>query len=535
MLPGVTIFDGVPENDGDVFPALPSGTPDGPGEVFDGTSVDDQSDGGGDDGLGTGGTINPPTPPPPIPKPLPKDILELFCAPCPLSKSGVHQFFSQLSVASGGIQPYSYSIVQGAVPDGTTLLTDNGTLNNSAIVFGQTTVVEPYSYTVRVTDSTGIVSVTPVSSNGSGISGYTNLGPFDGVLGSITTPADDQLLMMICITGRDVSGPPVFNEVTSIATKGGSSLTFTRIFHDTFTYSDAAADGALPVACISIDIFTAPAPTQITAGVGWQGQLSITSDFSNHMRGTVALMSIGGLKDLSSPFDPVLTPLASPSPGPNVASNTSGTASVPTNHGVDTSSAADALFALTINHDFAGSDAAAVAPPGWLTIANLNNPLSACGFNLMLSYQNQTTIQTGATIAAGFSDNYWYQFVFGLEGTGGSPLSAEQIVSGNISDVVPGTATITSSTVPSDTAQGGEALFHVPTYNTLHIEVFGGSATGTQLASTFGLDLGVGPNGHAVYDFTPATPGAPVDDGTGVMPYVIGTGSPSGEIIFTWK
>jgi len=529
MLPGVTIFDGVPENDGDVVPALPAPIPDdGPGLVLDGVSVDDPTGGGG--GQPGGGTINPPNPGPPNPTPLPKTVLELFCAPCAASNSGVHKFFDQTSVASGGVQPYFYDISGGTLPDGTELLTENGTLNNSARVYGQATTVGPYSYKVRVTDSTGILSFAPIGNgtHGSGLATYSNDGPGSVHTGALNTPDDNQLIMLICITARDVSGSPVFNEVTDITS---SSLSFTRIFHDTFTYTDSAADAALPVACISIDIFTAPAPTQITTGITWQGHLSISSDFSNHISGTIAALSIGGLKDINNPFDPLLD---FSSPGPNVAVNTSGSASAPTNTHIDTSIASATLFALTINHD-TFPNATGVAPSGWILLGDSNTSTPASGINMMLSYQTQTAILTGAEAVAWFSDNFWYQLVVAFNGKGCLPLTAEQTVSGTITGVVPGMEIITLNSSPELVASDGEGLFQVPVYNNLRIEVFGGSLTGTQLNSTFGADLSVGVNGHAVYNFTPATPGAPIDDGSGVMPYTIGTGSPAGEIIFTWS
>jgi hypothetical protein len=501
-----TVFSGATVS-GPISVSLPSPPPEG--DVFDGST--EQSSNGGTGDLGTGGTLAPPRPAPPTPIPPDPNVLVLTTAPS--AALGQYDFYDQLNIASGGIPPYSYSIVGGAIPNGTAFYSSDGQVGNAAQVRGTLLDNGPFSYTVQAQDSTGLLTFTTI---GGGTYSGSGAYPGDAVAGSITTPAANQLVMIVCITGRDNTTLDT-NAVTDIVTSGG--LTFTRAFHDaSFTYTDSSGDASFPVASYSIDIFTAPAPSQITSPIFWHGTMS--GSFVNH--GTAFVLSIGGLNSLSSPFDPMT---------PNVASNTSGTTSTPSNTGVTTTNANDALLSLIINHG-PTSDVAPVPPTGFIQIANKDNPGGASGFSLLLSYLSETTIQSAITLTAGFSDHYWYSAIFALEGGGGTPLTAQQTVTGNISTVVPGTTTIDLST-PNTNNPGSQPVFLVPPYNTLTVEVYGGSLTGTTLKSTYGLDLSVGVNGHAIYTFTPATPGAPPENG-GAMPYTIGTGSPAGEIIFSW-
>lgn len=65
--------------------------------------------------------------------------------------------FNQVNIASGGVEPYSYAIVSGSVPIGTSLNLSTG------IVSGTPTVQGNYVYTVQVTDGISQTNAAPIS------------------------------------------------------------------------------------------------------------------------------------------------------------------------------------------------------------------------------------------------------------------------------------------------------------------------------------------------------------------------------------
>lgn len=149
MLPGVVIFDSTTDFDGTPMPVSPSPPP--IGDVFDGTT--EQAGSGGNGNLGSGGTVY--IPPPVQPPYVPPDPTNLVLTVSPPMPSGKFKLFNQISLATGGIQPYNFSIVAGAVPAGTSLVTNNGTNGNIAQVQGNPTAEGPYNYTIQVQDSSG--------------------------------------------------------------------------------------------------------------------------------------------------------------------------------------------------------------------------------------------------------------------------------------------------------------------------------------------------------------------------------------------
>lgn len=213
----------------------------------------------------------------------------------------------------------------------------------------------------------------------------------------------------MCVTGRDNTSADI-NQVTAIAASG---LTFTRIFHDvSFTYSDTAGDPSFPDASISVDVFTAPAPTTLTA-LAWTATMA-GDGFVNH--GTWSQFSVVGLPDLSNPFDPnVLVPVT--------AKNVSGTSSAAAVPGVTTTNSNDLLVGLFVNHDF---NAAVTPSPaaGWTTIVGprQDNGGASGHWQLPVS-KNFSAPQTGLTVPTGFSDDYWYGAVFAFTSDSGAAPS----------------------------------------------------------------------------------------------------------------
>src|SRR5208282_275924 len=63
------------------------------------------------------------------------------------STTQLGQFYRQTNVAGGGTAPYTYSLLVGTLPPGTTLNTSNGT------VYGTLTTAGVFTYTIEATDS----------------------------------------------------------------------------------------------------------------------------------------------------------------------------------------------------------------------------------------------------------------------------------------------------------------------------------------------------------------------------------------------
>jgi hypothetical protein len=488
-------------------PDLPDGTPEG--TVFTGLSVTVAGDGTTTGGLGNGTLPAQHTPTGTVAPHNPVTVngpLQLNASANPQQAQGMPYF--QIDAASGGIPPYTYSLAAGSLPLGTTFQTNNGASGNVAIVSGQPLNPGPFSYTIEAQDSSGQISVECLGG------GPSQSGP------EIITSAPNQLVMIVIVSSRNNVGPDV-NQVTGI---NASGLTFTRVFHDeSFTYSDAVLSPSFPVVSVSVDIFTAPAAEQVNF-TGWTPVVE-GDGFVNEAANYVLV--IGGLKDINSPFDPN-------SLLPNVASNATGSPSDPVNI-VTTTNPDVTLFGVMINHTPGeSSDTTPIPALGWNAVTG--SPFdsgggSAAGFASLVSYHTVSppAVQNDTLVPAGFEDDFWYSVVFAFVGGGGTPATATVTVSGTISGVVPGSQTfVTNNIQPS-----GVSYFNVPPYNTLTIEIFGGSETGSEVISTFGAITSAPADGFNSVTYTPTTPGAPPIGG--VVVYEVGTGSPAGEIIFTWS
>lgn len=507
--------------DGDTLPGS-SGFPDGvpEGTVFSGVSVTLIPTGGGTTGTGGsssgGGTLNltpgggslPPSFGPAGGKSPIIQAPTVFGGPLtlltyPSTSQAVGVNYSQLNIGQGGVPPYSYFITAGRVPAGTALITANGTLGNIGRVSGLPTVAGPFSYTVEVQDSSGIVSI-------------ENLGAGNSLLygPSIVTSAPNQLVMLVIITSVE---DMVLSDITGISCP---DLSFTRILHDeSFTYSDSTGDPTYPVASFSVDIFTAPAPTIITHS-NW----SIISSPLNYFNHSEAyLLVIGGLKDVNNPFDPnVLLPA--------ITENLSGTASAP-NTTVSTTEADVTLLNLTVNHTLGAGGGGGTTPvqaPGWTPAigGSVYTSGGSSSFGALVSSMTPEppAIQNAVLFTSGFTDNWWYSASFAFVGTGGVPATVSKVISGNIGPVVPGSQTFTA---------GETGYFLAPPYNTLVVEIYGGSISGSSVITNYALLMSAGIDDYSITTLTPSTTGAPPVGGT--LKYDVGTGSPGGEVIFTWS
>lgn len=510
---------------GDTLPG-PAPGPFGPeeGDVFNGISLQGGVTGGdsGGGGLGLGyGTLFPPNPQSTVPT-VPGGPLVLT-AMAPGNPVGAFETYMQYNAASGGTPPYTWELVGGALPAGTAQ-SIAGTTGFLDQIFGNYLLQPgPYSYTLQVTDSSGIVSVNYVRGGT-----YTATDYQDEVLST----ADNQLIMVVCVTANE-SPTSAVAEITGINTNG-NALTFTRVFHDeSFSYSDSSGDATNPVATISVDIFTAPAPTQLSATLGY-----IAAGSGSVSKGTVRVFVVNGLADINNPFDSG----HSPSAFPNVATNLTGTASAPTNTGITTSAGGELLFAITLNHTTGGgADAAPTQDTnGWVPLPGsvLDNHGGSSGFSFFAASKLAATVQDNITVTAGFTDNFWYQAIFAFVGLpGGSQQTATATVTGNVTPVVPGTTTIEGPANPDGLVLGGNSTgvalyFTVPPYNTLMIELFAGTDGETEIASTFGARYFSGGSENTIIlnqsDFGAPPPNGPIQ-------YSIPGGSPPGHIVFSWS
>src|SRR5690606_498659 len=86
------------------------------------------------------------------------DIVEALSVTGTLSSPvTVNDEYSSSLVASGGFEPYTWSIVDGQLPDGLTLDTETG------VISGTPTVEGTFNFTLRVTDSEGSFVDSPQS------------------------------------------------------------------------------------------------------------------------------------------------------------------------------------------------------------------------------------------------------------------------------------------------------------------------------------------------------------------------------------
>lgn len=93
----------------------------------------------------------------------------LTITPTASATTQVGQSYSQTNVAGGGTTPYTYSLASGTLPAGTTLNTSTGTVSGTPTTNG------PFSYTIKVTDSTASNPQTATTTTISGTIGGTSL------------------------------------------------------------------------------------------------------------------------------------------------------------------------------------------------------------------------------------------------------------------------------------------------------------------------------------------------------------------------
>ncbi len=107
---------------------------------------------------------------------------------------------------------------------------------------------------------------------------YTGSGaaPSSGNSGTINTGGTNRQILIACLTARAINGGNSgdFHAVSSITASG---LTFTRVLHSTFHYTDSVNGGSFPDGWLSLDVFVAPAAAQQTA-LSWSATMAAAND-----------------------------------------------------------------------------------------------------------------------------------------------------------------------------------------------------------------------------------------------------------------
>jgi hypothetical protein len=181
----------------------------------------------------------------------------LTCAPpplalsCPTGTATVGASYTSQASGSGGVPPYSFSVVSGSLPAGLTLNTTTGQITGTPTAGGT------YSFQIQITDARGSTA----TSSGCGI--------------TVAWPP----VTANCVTIQAVQGSPI-TPVTMTATGGNGTYTFsatglpaglsmastgtisgTPTVSGTFSYTVTIKDGAGNIGTVNCSVTVNPAPT----------------------------------------------------------------------------------------------------------------------------------------------------------------------------------------------------------------------------------------------------------------------------------
>jgi hypothetical protein len=147
----------------------------------------------------------------------------LAITPTASATAQVGQTYSQTNVASGGTTPYTYSLASGALPAGTSLDTSTG------IVSGTPTTQGPFSYAIRVTDSTVPTAQTATAATSGTIASTTTTTSLSSSVNP-SVPGQAVTFTATVSGGASPSGTVTFSDGGSpigTASLAGATATFT--------------------------------------------------------------------------------------------------------------------------------------------------------------------------------------------------------------------------------------------------------------------------------------------------------------------
>lgn len=221
-------------------------------------------------------------------------------------------------------------------------------------------------------------------------------GDHQNTSGTISSDGDNQLLVLMFITGRSYAADG--NDTISVGSVTSSGVTWTRVIHQTgfkINNDPYYYDSSFPWGVFSIDVFTAPAPTQVTS-LAFTGNLTGDATLNNS---TVHGYAVDGLYDITHPFDPA-------EPAGNYAQNVTGVDSAITVSGINTTNANSLIVTQMMTHFDGGRD---FSVSGWTTtIEQKSNGDQTTKIDSALTYTTFTSPQSGLTYTApGATDHYW--------------------------------------------------------------------------------------------------------------------------------
>lgn len=140
------------------------------------------------------------------------------------------------------------------------------------------------------------------------ISGGTYSGsgakPDSGAAGTITTGGTNRQILIACLSARAINGGNS-GDFHAVASLTASGLTFSRILHSTFHYTDAINGAGFNDCWLSMDVFLATAAAQQTA-LAWSSTMASANDtFIND--GWCAVFDIAGAAGLDTNASNLIT------------------------------------------------------------------------------------------------------------------------------------------------------------------------------------------------------------------------------------
>lgn len=174
-------------------------------------------------------------------------LLSIVTSAGPLAGGTTATGYSATIQATGGVQPYAWSVIQGQLPPGLTLTADQG---GNGVISGVPTVIGTYTFTVQVADS----EIAPATQTKTAqysitiVGGQNNNSLLRGSYSFIFRGFDkDGAVAMIGTLTSDgngnLAGSEVINRVSGVAPAASVTGTYTIDSNTTGTPNGASGDG----------------------------------------------------------------------------------------------------------------------------------------------------------------------------------------------------------------------------------------------------------------------------------------------------